>query len=65
MQRLLVIEDVQFLQGKAATQLELFHTVEHLRMVGSRVVLTGDRLPREMPRLDARLSSQLTSGLVG
>jgi chromosomal replication initiator protein len=62
--RLLVIEDVQFLQGKAATQLELFHTVEHLRMVGSRVVLTGDRLPREMPRLDARLSSQLTSGLV-
>jgi len=62
--RLLVIEDVQFLQGKAATQLELFHTVEHLRMVGSRVVLTGDRLPREMPRLDPRLSSQITSGLV-
>jgi chromosomal replication initiator protein len=62
--RLLVIEDVQFLEGKAATQLELFHTVEHLRMVGSRVVLTGDRLPREMPRLDPRLSSQISSGLV-
>lgn len=60
----LVIEDVEFLQGKTATQLELFHTVEHLRLVGGRVVLTGDRLPREMPRLDPRLASQLTAGLV-
>jgi chromosomal replication initiator protein len=61
---LFVLEDVQFLEGKNATQLELFHTLEHLRLVGARVVLTVDRLPRELPRLDARLSSQLTSGLV-
>jgi len=60
----LVLEDVQFLEGKPATQLELFHTVEHLRLVGKRVVLTGDRLPREMTRLDGRLASQMTSGLV-
>jgi chromosomal replication initiator protein len=61
---LLVLEDVQFLEGKNATQLELFHTVEHLRLVGARVVLTGDRLPRELLRLDPRLTSQLSSGLV-
>lgn len=61
---LFVLEDVQFLEGKNATQLELFHTLEHLRLVGTRVVLTADRLPRELPRLDPRLSSQLSSGLV-
>jgi chromosomal replication initiator protein len=61
---LFVLEDVQFLEGKNATQLELFHTLEHLRLVGTRVVLTADRLPRELPRLDPRLSSQLSCGLV-
>jgi chromosomal replication initiator protein len=61
---LLVLEDVQFLEGKNATQLELFHTLEHLRLVGARVVLTANRLPRELSRLDARLASQLSAGLV-
>jgi chromosomal replication initiator protein len=61
---LLVVEDVQFFQGKTATQLELFHTLEHLLGVGARVVLTGDRLPRDIPKLDRRLSSQMSSGLV-
>jgi chromosomal replication initiator protein len=61
---LFVLEDVQFFEGKNATQLELFHTLDHLRLVGTRVVLTADRLPRELTRLDARLSSQLSSGLV-
>jgi chromosomal replication initiator protein len=61
---LLVVEDVQFLQGKKATQLELFHTLEHLRSAGARIVLTGDRLPRDIPKLDPRLCSQMSSGLV-
>jgi chromosomal replication initiator protein len=61
---LLVLEDVQFLEGKSATQLELFHTIEHLRLVGRPVVLTGDRFPRDIPRLDPRLCSQMTGGLV-
>jgi len=61
---LLVVEDVQFFQGKPATQLELFHTLEHLRGVGARIVMTGDRLPRDIPKLDRRLSSQMSSGLV-
>lgn len=61
---LLVLEDVQFLSGKRQTQLELIHVVEHLRSVGARVLLTGDRLPRHIPDLSPRLASQLAGGLV-
>jgi chromosomal replication initiator protein len=61
---LLVIEDVQFLASKSATQLELFHTLTHLVDAGARVVLTGDRLPRDVSGLDPRLRSELTAGLV-
>jgi chromosomal replication initiator protein len=61
---LLVVEDVQFLGSKSATQLELFHTLMHLVDAGVRVVLTGDRLPRDIDGLQPRLRSQLTAGLV-
>jgi chromosomal replication initiator protein len=61
---LLVIEDVQFFAGKKSTQLELFHTIDHLLSVGARVLLTADRLPRDIGELDARLRSQMTGGLV-
>jgi chromosomal replication initiator protein len=61
---LLVVEDVQFLPGKRATQLELFHTLEHLRDAGARMVFTGDRLPARIPDLEPRLASRWTSGLV-
>jgi len=61
---LLVVDDVSFLRGKQATQLELFHTLCHLLDVGARVVFTGDRMPRELEGVDARLRSQLAAGLV-
>jgi chromosomal replication initiator protein len=61
---LLVVEDVQFFARKAATQLELFHTLEHLRAVGTPVILTGDRLPADIPDLDGGLRSRMASGLV-
>jgi chromosomal replication initiator protein len=61
---LLVVEDVQFFSRKVATQLELFHTLEHLRAVGTPVILTGDRLPADIPDLDAGLCSRMASGLV-
>jgi chromosomal replication initiator protein len=61
---LLVLEDVQFFSRKVATQIELFHTLEHLRAVGTPVVLTGDRLPSDIPDLDPRLASRMASGLV-
>lgn len=62
--RLLVVEDVQFLEAKRKTQLELFHTILHLLDAGGRVVLTGDRLPRDLSGLDPRLRSQMAAGLV-
>ncbi len=61
---LLVLEDVQFLSAKRATQLELFHTLVHLSDAGASVLLTGDRLPRDIEGLDPRLQSQITAGLV-
>lgn len=61
---LLVVEDIQFLSGKTATQLEIFHTIEHLLDAGCRVMLTADRMPREIASLDPRLASRMTSGLV-
>ncbi len=61
---LLVLEDVQFLPGKKATQLELFHTIDHLRDAGARLVFTGDRLPAHIPDLDRRLRSRWNGGLV-
>lgn len=61
---LLVVEDVQFLGGKKATQFELFQTLSHLVGIGARVVLTADRLPGEIAGLDERVSSHMTAGLV-
>jgi chromosomal replication initiator protein len=61
---LLVIEDVQFFARKVSTQLELFHTLEHLRAVGTPVILTGDRLPGDIPELDPALCSRMAGGLV-
>jgi len=61
---LLVIEDVQFFDGKRATQLELFHTVQHLLDTGGRVVFTGDRAPAQIEALDPRLRSRMAAGLV-
>jgi chromosomal replication initiator protein len=61
---LLVVEDVQFLGGKTATQFELFQTLSHLVNIGARVVLTADRLPSKIKGLDERVSSHMTAGLV-
>ncbi len=61
---LLVLEDVQFLRAKQATQLEIFHTLNHLLDVGARIVLTADRLPREMDGVEQRLRSRMSAGFV-
>lgn len=60
---LLVLEDVQFVGGKRQTQLELLHTLESLAQRGARVLLTAERLPKEIPDLDPRLASRMASGL--
>ncbi len=61
---LLIFEDVQFLEGKTATQLEFFHTVQHVLDCGGRVLLTGDKFPRELSRLDERARARISSGFV-
>ena len=60
----LILEDVQFLSGKRATQIELFHTLDHLISHGKTVVLSGDRPPLEIEELDGKLASRMVSGLV-
>jgi chromosomal replication initiator protein len=60
----LVVEDVHFLQGKRSTQLEFFHTVQHVLDAGGRVLLTGNSLPRALGDLEARVRSQVAGGFV-
>ena len=61
---MLILEDVQFLAGKRATQAELFHTLDHLVSHGRVVVLSADRQPSELDELDPKLRSRMASGLV-
>ena len=61
---LLVVEDVQFLEGKAATQLEFFHTVQHVLDCGGRVLLTSDKYPQQLSHLDERIRARIASGFV-
>jgi chromosomal replication initiator protein len=60
----LLIDDVQFLQKKAKTEEEFFHTFNALYDTGSQLVLTCDRLPADMAALEARLLERFQSGLV-
>lgn len=61
---LLVVEDVQFLEGKAATQLEFFHVVQHVLDCGGRVLLTSDKYPQELKQLDERVRARISAGFV-
>jgi chromosomal replication initiator protein len=60
----LLVDDVQFLESKARTEEEFFHTFNALYETGSQLVLTSDRLPRDMGALEARLCERFQSGLV-
>ncbi len=60
----LLIDDVQFLQRKAKTEEEFFHTFNALYETGSQLVLTCDRLPADMAALEERLLERFQSGLI-
>ena len=60
----LMVDDVQFLQGKVSTQSEFFHTFNTLFVADKQIVLTSDRPPKEIPTLDARMYSRFECGLV-
>jgi chromosomal replication initiator protein len=61
---LLLVDDVQFLQSKAKTEEEFFHTFNALHASGAQLVLTSDRLPRDMAALEDRLRERFEAGLV-
>ena len=60
----LLVDDVQFLQSKAKTEEEFFHTFNALHAAGAQLVLTSDRLPRDMAALEERLRERFEAGLV-
>ena len=60
----LLIDDVQFLERKARSEEELFHTFNALYDAGSQLVITCDRLPGDLGDLEQRLRERFAAGLV-
>ena len=60
----LLIDDIQFIAGKAQTEEEIFHTFDTLIKAGKQIVLTSDKPPSAIPKIEDRLKTRFESGLL-
>ncbi|MDC1010911.1 chromosomal replication initiator protein DnaA [Candidatus Pelagibacter sp.] len=61
---ILIIDDIQFMNGKEAMQEEFFHTFNALLDKGSQIIISADRSPNKLSRIQDRIKSRFAGGLV-
>jgi chromosomal replication initiator protein len=61
---ILLIDDIQFMNGKEAMQEEIFHTFNALLDKGSQIIVSADRAPNKLSRIQERIKSRFSGGLV-